>query len=108
MDESPSGMSLPQDSTPPASSTQADWVPTDAVIAVSVGDGSACGLTATGEVECWGVQLGGESSLAAPATVTGLPSEVKSVSVGFDSACAVTAGGGVLLQREGIDGLRPK
>ncbi len=78
------------------------------VKAISVGDSSACALTAIGGVLCWGDnrygQLGNGSMgySTVPVPVAGLTSGVIAVSVGYDtvfghgSACALTAGGGVL------------
>ena len=72
-------------------------------VSVSVGDTSACALTTTGSVECWGSprKLGSGSTSLVPVPVTGLTGGVTTVSVGgsltwgYDSACAITAAGGV-------------
>jgi alpha-tubulin suppressor-like RCC1 family protein len=70
------------------------------VTAVSAGAESACAITSSGGVVCWGSnygELGTYSDAAtvfAPSPVTGLSSGVTAISVGY-SACAITSGGGV-------------
>jgi alpha-tubulin suppressor-like RCC1 family protein len=74
---------------------------TSGVTAVSVGQDSACALTAGG-VECWGYNGSGElgnnstTNSSVPVQVSGLMNGVTAVSAGSGaSTCAVTAGGGV-------------
>ena len=70
-------------------------------VAVSVGQGSACALTAAQDVECWGRNDGGElgngsmTDSPVPVRVMGLDDCIAGVSVGGDSACAYISGGGV-------------
>jgi alpha-tubulin suppressor-like RCC1 family protein len=72
---------------------------TSGVLSVSVGNGTACAVTAGGGVECWGssggLGNGLETNSLVPVQVTGITSGATAVSVGFDSVCAVTAGGGI-------------
>jgi alpha-tubulin suppressor-like RCC1 family protein len=88
---------------------------TSGVVALSVGDYSACAVTAGGAVQCWGAGGGAGSALGSsapticaadgggsasfcspvPIQVIGLTSGATGVSVGDHTACAVTAGGGV-------------
>jgi alpha-tubulin suppressor-like RCC1 family protein len=73
---------------------------TSGVTAVAVGADSACALTKTGGVQCWGASevLGSESDAgvsSVPVQVTGLTSGVKAISVGGLSVCVVTEEGGV-------------
>jgi alpha-tubulin suppressor-like RCC1 family protein len=77
---------------------------TSGVTAVSVGQASACAVTAGGGVECWGTNIGNNSTTTqcsgspcslTPVQVTGLTSGVTAVSAGVGFACALTAGGGV-------------
>jgi alpha-tubulin suppressor-like RCC1 family protein len=70
---------------------------TSGVIAASVGGGTACVLTAGGDVECWGgsFENGSTTNSSIPVQVSGLTSGVTGVSAGEGSACALTAGGGV-------------
>jgi Leucine Rich Repeat (LRR) protein/regulator of chromosome condensation (RCC1) repeat-containing protein len=85
------------------------------IVAVSVGSTadfpaaraasfSACAVTASGAVECWGDNTYGQlgngssgffSSSTVPVPVTGLDSGVTALSVGGVNACAITAGGAV-------------
>ncbi len=73
------------------------------VAAVSAGPGgSACAVTASGNIWCWGDntynELGNGTSAtysAVPVQVTGFTSAVTAVSVGNNAACAITTGGGV-------------
>ncbi|HXN34095.1 MAG TPA: hypothetical protein VN894_19650 [Polyangiaceae bacterium] len=70
----------------------------ETAVAVSVGVSSACALTSSGGVECWGSQIGSPppgTFSSAPAPVIGLESGVIAISVGYSFACALTAGGGV-------------
>jgi alpha-tubulin suppressor-like RCC1 family protein len=72
---------------------------TTGVTAVSVGELSACAITAGGGVECWGNNSVGElgngstTDSATPVPVSGLASSVSAVSVGFYLACAIENGG---------------
>ena len=66
------------------------------VTAIVVGDTSACALTESGAVQCWGpiAQVGTFVSVAAiPVPVTGLSSGVTTLSVGDRFACALSASG---------------
>lgn len=69
---------------------------TSGVTAVSVGGSSACAVTETGGVLCWGKndsgQLGSASTggSSPPVQVVGLTSGVTAVSVGDSTACAIT------------------
>jgi hypothetical protein len=72
------------------------------VTAISVGGSSACAVTGSGGVVCWGDnefgQLGNASTMtqsAVPLPVAGLASGVTELSVGSHFACAVTGSGGV-------------
>jgi alpha-tubulin suppressor-like RCC1 family protein len=109
MDAGPGDSSTGLDASPDAVAPEAGSGP-DAgpvgfgpITSVSVGDGSACGLTSAGGVVCWGSNSNGQlgngstNSSVVPVQVTGLTSGVISVSVGpSPSACAVTAAGGVV------------
>jgi alpha-tubulin suppressor-like RCC1 family protein len=91
-----------------------NWVPapvmglTSGVISVSAGTSSACAVTASGGVQCWGENANGALGNDSPTTtcaaspcsgvpvpVIGLTSGVTAVSVGNEFACALTTGGGV-------------
>jgi alpha-tubulin suppressor-like RCC1 family protein len=71
------------------------------VTAVSVAAGTACALTASGAVECWGAnagcELGNNSTMSSPlpVQVAILRSGVTALSVGNGFACAITSDGGV-------------
>jgi len=70
----------------------------ETAIAVSMGGSTACALTSSGGVECWGSRLGSAlqgTFSSAPAPVAGLESGVTAISVGGSSACALTASGAV-------------
>jgi alpha-tubulin suppressor-like RCC1 family protein len=75
---------------------------TTGVTAIAVGGYTACAVTASGGVECWGDnsfgQLGNNSmaSSLVPVPVQGLTKGVTAISVGGTSACAVTGGGGAV------------
>jgi alpha-tubulin suppressor-like RCC1 family protein len=84
---------------------------TSGVTAVSVGEASACAITAGGGVKCWGFgafgQLGNgsrEDSMV-PVQVTGLTNGIRDVSVGSGAACAVTNDGRVMCWGAGGEGL---
>ncbi len=62
-------------------------------VAVSVGNGFVCALTASGAVECWG--SGPVASSAYPVTVPGLESGITAISAGNLFACALTTNGAV-------------
>jgi alpha-tubulin suppressor-like RCC1 family protein len=68
------------------------------VRSVSVGESSACAVTAAGGVLCWGAGTDGvlgndaTSDSATPVQVIGLTSGVTAVSVGDGFACALTTG----------------
>ena len=70
--------------------------------AVDAGIGSSCALTASGGVECWGLNSSGQlgdgttTSRSTPDYVSGLTSGVRAVAVGGDFACALTATAGSL------------
>jgi alpha-tubulin suppressor-like RCC1 family protein len=71
-----------------------------AVTAISVGQSSACALTASGAVECWGDNTSGllgndsvDGSSTVPVPVSGIASGVTAVSVGQSFACALASGG---------------
>jgi alpha-tubulin suppressor-like RCC1 family protein len=72
---------------------------TSGVASVSTGGSSACALTTSGGVECWGLnssgQLGNNSTTnsTTPVQVATLTSGVTAVSVGNAFACAVVSGG---------------
>jgi hypothetical protein len=82
------------------------------IVAVSVGSAadspsvafSACAVTASGAVQCWGDNTYGQlgngaggrfSGSNVPVPVTGLDNGVTAVSVGDSDACAIAAGGAV-------------
>jgi len=71
------------------------------VTQVAIGSSSACAVTATGGVKCWGAggfgQLGGNSTAlrSTPFDVTGLAGTAVSVRVGAHHACALMVTGGV-------------
>ena len=95
--------SLPATATQSAAVSYARvGVPTAEYVQVSAGYHSSCGLTAAGEVRCWGNgdwgQLGNSTTERryAPTTVTDLGSGASSVAVGHHHACAVTSRGGVV------------
>jgi len=75
---------------------------TSGATSVSVGEFSACALTAGGGVQCWGYNANGElgngttTPSSVPVQVTGLTSGATSVAVGLYSACAVASGGAVM------------
>jgi hypothetical protein len=63
------------------------------VTSVSMGDSSACAVTSSGAVMCWGAnnegQLGnGTQDSPTPVAVQGLAANAASVAVGWDAACA--------------------
>jgi alpha-tubulin suppressor-like RCC1 family protein len=74
---------------------------TSGVTAVTTAAGTACAITASGAVECWGnnagCELGNNSTASSPipVPVTTLTSGVTALSVGDGFACAVTSDGGV-------------
>jgi alpha-tubulin suppressor-like RCC1 family protein len=74
---------------------------TSGVSALSAGAASACALTVSGGVWCWGDNTYGElgnnstTNSSVPVQVSGLTSGVTAVSVGLAFACALTASGGV-------------
>ena len=63
-------------------------------VAVSVGDGFACALTARGAVQCWGSSPVVAWS-AYPVTIPGLETGATAISAGNLYACALTASGAV-------------
>jgi len=73
----------------------------DGRIAVAVGGGHACALSATGGVKCWGRndrgQLGGgtNANQRTPVDVAGLPERIVAVTAGKDHTCALTVLGAV-------------
>jgi hypothetical protein len=69
---------------------------TSGVIAVSVGNGAACALTADGQVTCWGEKWGFVAGPWGPVPVAGLSGGVTAVSVTGNDGCALTAGTGVV------------
>lgn len=68
---------------------------------VSVGTQSACALTTSGGVLCWGNNVDGQlgdnstTNSPVPVPVTGLAGGVAAISVGGQAGCAVTTAGGV-------------
>jgi alpha-tubulin suppressor-like RCC1 family protein len=64
-------------------------------VAVSVGNEFACGLTASGAVQCWGNGYGEVALSVYPVTVPGLESGATAISAGNLYACALTANGAV-------------
>lgn len=85
--------------------------------AVSVGTRSACAVTSSGGVQCWGSNDTGElgnattTSSTTPVDVAGLSSGATAVAVGDGAACAVVSGGvqcwGALLGWAGLDASAP-
>lgn len=86
-------------------STQDSAVPVDVVglssgvVSVSVGGGSACAVTNTGALECWGTGMLGDGIVThvddvhVPVEVAGAWSTVVPVDVTAETICAVTAAG---------------
>jgi alpha-tubulin suppressor-like RCC1 family protein len=74
---------------------------TSGVTSMSVGDNTACAVTASGGAVCWGLGMfgelgnGGTANSSVPVPVTGLTSGIARVSVGGATACALTTGGAV-------------
>jgi alpha-tubulin suppressor-like RCC1 family protein len=70
-------------------------------IAVAVGGGHACVLSAAGGVKCWGRnnrgQLGGGTAVDqnTPIDVAGLPEQIAAIAAGKEYTCALTIRGGV-------------
>ncbi len=84
------------------------WTPVDvalepgvSAVAISAHGMTACALTDSGAVKCWGRnnagQLGidSQTNSATPVTPTGMDSGVAAVSVGHNNVCALTTAGGV-------------
>jgi alpha-tubulin suppressor-like RCC1 family protein len=72
---------------------------TSGVTSISTGGGTACAVTGSGGVVCWGQNVLGQlgngttASSTVPVGVTGLSSGMKSVSVGIGFACATSQSG---------------
>ncbi|MBN1439631.1 MAG: hypothetical protein JW929_09500 [Anaerolineales bacterium] len=70
-------------------------------IAVAVGGGHVCALSAKGGVKCWGrndygqLGSGANSDQNTPVDVVGLPEAAIALAAGKDHTCALTAAGGV-------------
>jgi alpha-tubulin suppressor-like RCC1 family protein len=93
---------------------------TSGVLAVSAGGpesaggfdayNSACAITASGGVVCWGSNLEGKlgngttTTSPVPVPVSNLGAGVTAISVGVFATCAVTAGGGVMCWGHGQEG----
>jgi alpha-tubulin suppressor-like RCC1 family protein len=67
-------------------------------VALGVGSGFACAVTALGDIECWGDNTHGQlgsadagSASATPVRVAGLDGGARSVSCGRAHSCAVVA-----------------
>jgi hypothetical protein len=97
-----------QDGVTLGSATGMAWFTTTPVLmagftgtpsAVSVGADTACVLTTSGGVQCWGANFSGQlgdgttASSEIAVQVSGLTSGVTAVSVGYGYACAVVNGG---------------
>ena len=79
----------------------------ETAIALFMGGSTACALTSSGGVECWGSQLGSAYGTfrSVPEPVAGLESGVTAISVGTFSACALTASGAVQCWGDNTSGL---
>ena len=70
-----------------------------AAVAISLGEGHSCALSAAGGVHCWGSnyygQLGDGTAVSrsVPVAVAGMSSGVKAIAAGRNHTCALTTGG---------------
>ena len=80
----------------------------ETAIALSLGGSTACALTSSGGVECWGSRLGSAlkgTFSSVPEPVAGLESGVTAISVATFSACALTTSGAVECWGDNTSGL---
>jgi len=80
---------------------QVNAAPSRTAVQVSAGIRFSCALNATGAVQCWGDNAGGQlgdggpDSSSTPVQVSGLDAGVKAIASSEDATCAITATGTV-------------